>query len=139
MESSMYREKESWTFRALSNSIRYIRMGERAETVKLGVVVGTSLFLLATLAGCATTKAQIASSDPPKSARIADNDPPPDVRHCALVTISSPVLYACNGKVYTEHQLSQRRLAMKQKKEPSNDHKQQAGQPPSFQGNSPKS
>jgi hypothetical protein len=64
--------------------------------------------------GCAPTSNQanqmtFAAVDPPKK-----SDPPPDVSHCALVTISSPVLYACNGKIYSEHQLARIREQVRQ-------------------------
>ncbi len=38
--------------------------------------------------------------------KVARRDPkPPKVQNCAIVTLSTPVLYACDGKVYTEYQL----------------------------------
>ncbi len=38
--------------------------------------------------------------------KVARQDPkPPKVQNCAIVTLSTPVLYACDGKVYTEYQL----------------------------------
>ncbi len=73
------------------------------------------------IAGCAATtlaqstpKPAIASApaDPPlktaegdPAARAARNVPPPKVQNCAVVTISTPVKYACNGKVYTNYEL----------------------------------
>lgn len=50
-----------------------------------------------------------AQADPP--ARGADPSsanrtaPPPRVENCAVVTISTPAKYACNGKVYTAYEL----------------------------------
>lgn len=41
-------------------------------------------------------------SDPAPANRIA---PPPMVENCAVVTISTPAKYACNGKVYTAYEL----------------------------------
>jgi hypothetical protein len=78
--------------------------------------IGSYAFSLALIAasGCAatsnqTSKMTLAAADPPgKSSTI------PDVFHCALVTISSPVLYACNGKVYSEHQLARLRAQAQQ-------------------------
>ncbi len=73
------------------------------------------------IAGCAaatlaqtTPQPAIASApaDPPlktaagvSAARAVRNDPPPKVENCAIVTISSPAKYACNGKVYTTYEL----------------------------------
>jgi hypothetical protein len=37
--------------------------------------------------------------------------PPLVQRDCAIVTISSPTRYACNGKVYTSFDLEKQRLA----------------------------
>lgn len=74
--------------------------------VALGLVVASGCSTTANQASQAnqTGKMTLAAVDPPK------NDPSaPDVAHCALVTISSPVLYACNGKTYSEHQLARLR------------------------------
>jgi hypothetical protein len=64
----------------------------------------------ALIGGCAATSdpAGNAAADPQGSsaaAKVARQDPPPKVQNCAIVTLSTPVLYACNGKVYTEYQL----------------------------------
>jgi hypothetical protein len=63
----------------------------------------------ALVGGCAATSdpAGNAAADPPANSgtKIARKDPPPDVNRCAIVTISTPVLFECNGKVYTDYQL----------------------------------
>jgi hypothetical protein len=80
--------------------------------------MGLCTFSLALIAasGCSTTSNQgnamkLAAADPPEKSVVA-----PDVSHCALVTISSPVLYACNGKVYSEHKLARLREEARRQK-----------------------
>lgn len=41
-------------------------------------------------------------ADPAPANRVV---PPPMVENCAVVTISTPAKYACNGKVYTAYEL----------------------------------
>jgi len=41
--------------------------------------------------------------------------PPPLVQNCAIVAISSPTRYACNGKVYTSFELKKLREAWEKK------------------------
>jgi aspartate aminotransferase-like enzyme len=55
------------------------------------------------VAGCALLP-QKGWGSPPAGA-------PPLVQDCAIVTISSPTRYACNGKVYTSFDLERQRLA----------------------------
>lgn len=66
------------------------------------------------LAGCA---AAAPAADP--SAKAAQQGaaagPPPLVQNCAIVAISSPTKYACNGKVYTSFQLAKLRQDWKKK------------------------
>ncbi len=45
----------------------------------------------------------------------AKDDPPPRVQDCAIVTLSTPVLYACRGKTYTEYELSYLRQQYEQR------------------------
>lgn len=70
------------------------------------------------VAGCASQASDppLAAADPPaksqpqaSTAEAAHNDPPPKVQNCAIVTISTPVKYACKGKVYTEFELQRLR------------------------------
>ena len=69
----------------------------------------------ALVGGCAATSdpAGNAAADPQggsTATQVARQDPkPPKVENCAIVTLSTPVLYACDGKVYTEYQLQQLR------------------------------
>ncbi len=103
--------------------------------------MGLCTFSLALIAagGCSTVSNQgngmkLAAADPPKK-----SDPPPDVQHCALVTISSPVLYACNGKVYSEHQLARLREEARRQKAREDASKKPAaktGAAPNTQSNS---
>jgi len=75
--------------------------------LKAGAMAGA--IALAT-AGCAT---MATTADPPsapaaavsQTASVKPVTPPPDVTDCAIVTLSTPTLYACGGKVYTVFQL----------------------------------
>ncbi len=42
--------------------------------------------------------------------QTAGTQPAPRVENCAIVSISSPTRYACNGKVYTSFQLAKWRM-----------------------------
>jgi hypothetical protein len=39
----------------------------------------------------------------------ASSQPPPEVENCAVVAISTPAKYACNGKTYTSYELAKMR------------------------------
>ena len=72
----------------------------------LGRRLGWRICALAGLAlatgGCATV------TPSPRAVAGAENaraTPPPLVQNCAVVAISSPSRYACDGKVYTSFQL----------------------------------
>ncbi|HLH78449.1 MAG TPA: hypothetical protein VKV28_16740 [Candidatus Binataceae bacterium] len=67
------------------------------------------LFIGVACATGAAAQGPSLKSDPPSQAAKAD--PPPDVTNCAIVTVSTPMLYACKGKVYTAYQLQQLREA----------------------------
>ncbi|HUY26452.1 MAG TPA: hypothetical protein VMV27_03445 [Candidatus Binataceae bacterium] len=72
--------------------------------LKAGAVAGA---LALAAAGCSTMAAP-ADSPPAASAQSASAKPAtpaPDVTDCAIVTLSTPTLYACGGKVYTVFQL----------------------------------
>ncbi len=64
--------------------------------------------LVLAVAGCSS---QGGAAKPAETARLAV----PAVQDCAVVAISSPPKYACNGKVYTAFDL-QRLRAQEQKK-----------------------
>jgi hypothetical protein len=71
---------------------------------------------VAMLALCATVlvgaRAVVAADTQGSSTatKVASQDPkPPKVENCAIVTVSTPVSYACGGKVYTSYQLQQLR------------------------------
>ncbi len=69
----------------------------------LGVITGAAL---ATVVGCAATpQMRQGAAAVPADANIAAKSPAPKVQDCGIVTLSTPVLYACNGKVYTEYAL----------------------------------
>jgi len=59
--------------------------------------------------GAAAQGPTSSQADPPS--KVAKADPPPDVTKCAIVTVSTPMLYACNGKTYTAYKLQQLREA----------------------------
>jgi hypothetical protein len=44
------------------------------------------------------------------------SDPPPNVQDCTNITVSTPTLYACNGKVYSAYKLTQLREARARKR-----------------------
>ena len=73
--------------------------------IKVGALLGA---ITLAAAGCSTTAAS--PSDPPtvaaaQSASAKPATTPPDVTDCAIVTLSTPTLYACGGKVYNVYQL----------------------------------
>ena len=67
-----------------------------------------SAAMVASASGCATMQNMMPSSS---SSKTAASGPPPRVEDCAIVAISSPSRYACNGKVYTSYQLAKWRMA----------------------------
>jgi len=84
----------------------------------VGLTAAAAALLLA--GGPAASYAQTAAkpmaasapADPPMNspagadpAAAKPGDPPPKVENCAVVTISTPAKYACNGKVYTTYEL----------------------------------
>ena len=79
-----------------------------------GILAAAAVLMVA---GCASQASDppLAAADPPAksqpqvSTAAAHNDPPPKVQDCAIVTISTPVKYACKGKVYTEFELQRLR------------------------------
>lgn len=91
--------------------------------VRIGRFVGLAAGVATLLAACgpAASYAQTAANpiaaasepaDPPMNspagadpAAAKPGDPPPKVENCAVVTISTPPKYACNGKVYTSYEL----------------------------------
>ena len=66
-----------------------------------------SVAMIASTAGCASMQSMMPSSTP---AQTASTMPPPRVEDCAIVSISSPSRFACNGKVYTTFQLAKMRM-----------------------------
>ncbi len=66
-----------------------------------------SAVMIASGAGCAFQSALTPSWTPSQTAGTARV---PRIQDCAIVSISSPSKYACNGKVYTSFQLAKARL-----------------------------
>lgn len=83
----------------------------RSVTSRLALLLPVGMLFLG--AACATNAAaqMPAGTKPDPSSQAAKTDPPPDVTNCAIVTVSTPMLYACKGKVYTAYQLQQLREA----------------------------
>jgi hypothetical protein len=67
-----------------------------------------SAVMIASGAGCATIQGAVTPSWTPS--QTAGTAQVPRVEDCAIVAISSPTRYACNGKVYTSFQLAKARL-----------------------------
>jgi len=65
-------------------------------------------------AGCATVTPAWTPSQTAGTAQV------PRVQDCAIVSISSPTRYACNGKVYTSFQLAKMRMEEEKKLASSN-------------------
>ncbi len=91
--------------------MKHTILNSRPFGVRFAVPSLAAAFVLG-VAGCSTTTAT--PSDPPpaasaQAASIQQVAPAPDVAHCAIVTLSTPTLYACGGKVYTVYQLQQLR------------------------------
>ncbi len=77
-----------------------------------GLTAGAAALLLAS--GPVTSYAQTAGNptvmasapaDPPMKVSARNDAPPPKAEDCAIVTVSTPMKYACNGKVYTSYEL----------------------------------
>ena len=63
---------------------------------------------IATTAGCMTVRSTVTPAWTP--GQTAGTTAAPRVEDCAIVGISSPTKYACNGKVYTSFQLAKLRM-----------------------------
>jgi hypothetical protein len=77
-----------------------------------------SAAMIASTAGCATIQSTITPAWTPS--QTAGSKQAPRVEDCAIVAISSPTRYACNGKVYTSFQLAKLRMAEEKKNAASN-------------------
>ena len=73
---------------------------------KMGVLIVAAA--MAAMAGCATAKSTVTPAWTPT--QTAGTTAAPRVEDCAIVAISSPSKYACNGKVYTSFQLAKLRM-----------------------------
>ncbi len=71
-----------------------------------------SAAMIASAAGCASMQSMMPSSTP---AQTAGTMPAPRIENCAIVSISSPSRFACNGKVYTTFQLAKMRMEEEKK------------------------
>ena len=78
-----------------------IRM--KFRTAKTSAGIGLAL-VISGLAGCSAMPSRGWGNPGPGA-------PPLVQRDCAIVTISSPTRYACDGKVYTSFDLEKQRLA----------------------------
>ena len=67
-----------------------------------------SAVMIASTAGCATVQSTVTPAWTPS--QTAGTTRTPRVEDCAIVGISSPSKYACNGKVYTSFQLAKMRM-----------------------------
>jgi hypothetical protein len=72
-----------------------------------------SAAMMASTAGCATIQSTVSPAWTPS--QTAGTTQAPRVEDCAIVSISSPTRYACNGKVYTSFQLAKLRMAEEKK------------------------
>jgi len=68
--------------------------------------------MLASLAGCGSIQSTVTPAWTPT--QTAGTAAVPRVEDCAIVAISSPTRYACNGKVYTSFQLAKLRMQAEQ-------------------------
>jgi hypothetical protein len=66
------------------------------------------ILILLAMAGCATIQSTVTPAWTPS--QTASTTQVPRVEDCAIVAISSPSRYACNGKVYTSYQLAKLRM-----------------------------
>src|SRR5579864_9320082 len=67
-----------------------------------------SAVVIASVAGCASVQSTVTPAWTPT--QTAGTAQIPRVEDCAIVGISSPTKYACNGKVYTSFQLAKLRM-----------------------------
>jgi len=67
-----------------------------------------SAVMIASATGCATIQSTVTPAWTPS--QTAGTKQIPRVEDCAIVAISSPTRYACNGKVYTSFQLAKLRM-----------------------------
>jgi len=67
-----------------------------------------SAVVIASVAGCAGVQSTVTPAWTPT--QTAGTAQIPRVEDCAIVGISSPTKYACNGKVYTSFQLAKLRM-----------------------------
>lgn len=67
-----------------------------------------SALMVASVAGCETIQSTVSPAWTPS--QTAGTTQIPRVEDCAIVGISSPTKYACNGKVYTSFQLAKLRM-----------------------------
>jgi hypothetical protein len=72
-----------------------------------------SIAMLASVAGCASIQSTVTPAWTPS--QTAGTNAAPRVEDCAIVAISSPTRYACNGKVYTSFQLAKLRADQEKK------------------------
>ena len=68
---------------------------------------------IAAITGCAAVQSTITPAWTPS--QTAGTTAVPRVEDCAIVGISSPTKYACNGKVYTSFQLAKMRMEEEKK------------------------
>jgi hypothetical protein len=71
-------------------------------------LVLASAVMIASTAGCETLHSTITPAWTPS--QMTGTAKIPRVEDCAIVGISSPTKYACNGKVYTSFQLAKLRM-----------------------------
>ena len=76
-------------------------------------LVLASAVVIVAAAGCADIQSTISPAWTPS--QMAGTSQVPRVEDCAIVGISSPTKYACNGKVYTSYQLAKLRMAEEKK------------------------
>ena len=72
-----------------------------------------SAVMIASTAGCASIQSTVTPAWTPS--QTAGTTQIPRVEDCAIVAISSPSRYACNGKVYTSFQLAKLRMQEEKK------------------------
>jgi hypothetical protein len=68
-----------------------------------------SAAIIASATGCSSIQGMITPAWTPS--QTAGTKQMPRVEDCAIVSISSPSRYACNGKVYTSFQLAKWRMS----------------------------
>jgi hypothetical protein len=80
----------------------------RTQRVCSWRLILVSAVIIASTAGCATIQSMATPAWTPS--QTAGTRQIPRVEDCAIVGISSPTKYACNGKVYTSFQLAKLRM-----------------------------